>query len=251
MDFQLSEEQILLRDTTRDVLARSYDAGEAASRSIDTELGLEPRRVEAARRDRHPRARIRRGGRRHGAGPVEIHGGADRDRPPPGAGTGADAVAGPRRADRRGRHRRAARACLDEVAAGSGCWPSPTPSPGCAGRGRGRSTTGCAARATWIAQRTQEPGARRRLRGHPGGQRGAARRRDGTVPGRRRRRGVTRTRLPHLRRPARRADRLRPARRREPLGTASTRPRRSTAPSCACSPPCAPRRSARWRRRCG
>jgi len=38
MDFQLSEEQALLRDTTRDVLSRSYDA-ESRNKVIDTELG--------------------------------------------------------------------------------------------------------------------------------------------------------------------------------------------------------------------
>jgi alkylation response protein AidB-like acyl-CoA dehydrogenase len=38
MDFQLSEEQVLLRDTTRDVLARSYDP-ESRLKVIDTELG--------------------------------------------------------------------------------------------------------------------------------------------------------------------------------------------------------------------
>lgn len=38
MDFQLSEEQALLRDTTRELLARSYDA-ESRNKAIDTELG--------------------------------------------------------------------------------------------------------------------------------------------------------------------------------------------------------------------
>ncbi|OBJ48052.1 acyl-CoA dehydrogenase family protein [Mycobacterium sp. 1423905.2] len=38
MDFQLSEEQALLRDTTRDLLSRSYDA-ESRNKIIDTELG--------------------------------------------------------------------------------------------------------------------------------------------------------------------------------------------------------------------
>lgn len=38
MDFQLSEEQTLLRDTTRDVLSRTYDA-ESRNKVIDTELG--------------------------------------------------------------------------------------------------------------------------------------------------------------------------------------------------------------------
>jgi len=38
MDFQLSEEQTLLRDTTRDLLARSYDA-ESRIKVIDSELG--------------------------------------------------------------------------------------------------------------------------------------------------------------------------------------------------------------------
>jgi alkylation response protein AidB-like acyl-CoA dehydrogenase len=38
MDFQLSEEQALLRDTTRDVLSRSYDA-ESRNKVIETELG--------------------------------------------------------------------------------------------------------------------------------------------------------------------------------------------------------------------
>ncbi|MEV3905219.1 acyl-CoA dehydrogenase family protein [Mycobacterium sp. NPDC050551] len=38
MDFQLSEEQVLLRDTTRDVLARSYDP-ESRLKVIDSELG--------------------------------------------------------------------------------------------------------------------------------------------------------------------------------------------------------------------
>ncbi|WP_205873802.1 acyl-CoA dehydrogenase family protein [Mycobacterium camsae] len=38
MDFQLSEEQALLRDTTRELLSRSYDA-ESRNKAIDTELG--------------------------------------------------------------------------------------------------------------------------------------------------------------------------------------------------------------------
>ncbi|GAB3027255.1 acyl-CoA dehydrogenase family protein [Mycobacterium bourgelatii] len=38
MDFQLSEEQTLLRDTTREVLSRTYDA-ETRNKVIDTELG--------------------------------------------------------------------------------------------------------------------------------------------------------------------------------------------------------------------
>lgn len=38
MDFQLSEEQVLLRDTTRDVLSRTYDP-ESRLKVIDTDLG--------------------------------------------------------------------------------------------------------------------------------------------------------------------------------------------------------------------
>lgn len=38
MDFQLSEEQVLLRDTTRDLLSRAYDT-ESRNKVIDTELG--------------------------------------------------------------------------------------------------------------------------------------------------------------------------------------------------------------------
>jgi alkylation response protein AidB-like acyl-CoA dehydrogenase len=38
MDFQLSDEQVLLRDTTRDLLSRSYDA-ESRNKVIGTELG--------------------------------------------------------------------------------------------------------------------------------------------------------------------------------------------------------------------
>ena len=38
MDFQLSDEQSLLRDTTRDLLARTYDP-ESCIKVIDTELG--------------------------------------------------------------------------------------------------------------------------------------------------------------------------------------------------------------------
>ena len=38
MDFQLSDEQILLRDTTRDLLARTYDP-ESRLKVVDTELG--------------------------------------------------------------------------------------------------------------------------------------------------------------------------------------------------------------------
>ena len=38
MDFQFSEEQVLLRDTTRDMLARTYDA-ETRLKTIDSELG--------------------------------------------------------------------------------------------------------------------------------------------------------------------------------------------------------------------
>ncbi|BBY04805.1 acyl-CoA dehydrogenase family protein [Mycobacterium noviomagense] len=38
MDFQLSDEQALLRDTTRDVLARTYDP-ETRNKIVDTELG--------------------------------------------------------------------------------------------------------------------------------------------------------------------------------------------------------------------
>ena len=38
MDFQLSEEQTLLRDTTRDLLARSYDA-ESRIKAVESELG--------------------------------------------------------------------------------------------------------------------------------------------------------------------------------------------------------------------
>ncbi|OSC41691.1 acyl-CoA dehydrogenase family protein [Mycobacterium decipiens] len=39
MDFQLSDEQVLLRDTTRDLLSRSYDA-ESRNKVIGTELGF-------------------------------------------------------------------------------------------------------------------------------------------------------------------------------------------------------------------
>ena len=38
MDFQLTEEQTLLRDTTRDVLSRSYDT-ESRLKVVDTDLG--------------------------------------------------------------------------------------------------------------------------------------------------------------------------------------------------------------------
>jgi hypothetical protein len=38
MDFQLSDEQVLLRDTTRDLLSRSYDP-ETRNKVVDTELG--------------------------------------------------------------------------------------------------------------------------------------------------------------------------------------------------------------------
>jgi alkylation response protein AidB-like acyl-CoA dehydrogenase len=38
MDFQLSDEQVLLRDTTRDLLSRAYDP-ESRNKIIDTELG--------------------------------------------------------------------------------------------------------------------------------------------------------------------------------------------------------------------
>jgi alkylation response protein AidB-like acyl-CoA dehydrogenase len=38
MDFQLSDEQVLLRDTTRDLLSRSYDT-ESRNKIIDTDLG--------------------------------------------------------------------------------------------------------------------------------------------------------------------------------------------------------------------
>src|ERR1700744_3088992 len=38
MDFQLSDEQVLLRDTTRDLLSRSYDA-ESRNKVIGSELG--------------------------------------------------------------------------------------------------------------------------------------------------------------------------------------------------------------------
>ena len=38
MDFQLSDEQVLLRDTTRDLLSRSYDA-ESRNKAIASDLG--------------------------------------------------------------------------------------------------------------------------------------------------------------------------------------------------------------------
>ena len=38
MDFQLSDEQVLLRDTTRELLSRSYDA-ESRNKVIGSELG--------------------------------------------------------------------------------------------------------------------------------------------------------------------------------------------------------------------
>src|SRR3984957_5897848 len=38
MDFQLSDEQVLLRDTTRDLLSRSYDP-ESRNKIVGTELG--------------------------------------------------------------------------------------------------------------------------------------------------------------------------------------------------------------------
>ncbi len=38
MDFQLSEEQALLRDTTRELLSRSYDA-ESRNKVLETDLG--------------------------------------------------------------------------------------------------------------------------------------------------------------------------------------------------------------------
>src|SRR5271167_5256682 len=39
MDFQLSDEQVLLRDTTRDLLSRTYDP-ESRNKVIDTDLGF-------------------------------------------------------------------------------------------------------------------------------------------------------------------------------------------------------------------
>jgi alkylation response protein AidB-like acyl-CoA dehydrogenase len=41
MDFQLSDEQALLRDTTRDLLSRSYDS-ESRNKIVDTDLGWSP-----------------------------------------------------------------------------------------------------------------------------------------------------------------------------------------------------------------
>ena len=41
MDFQLTDEQVLLRDTTRNLLSRSYDQ-ESRNKVADTELGCEP-----------------------------------------------------------------------------------------------------------------------------------------------------------------------------------------------------------------
>ena len=38
MDFQLSEEQVLLRDTTRELLSRTYDP-ESRNKIVDSELG--------------------------------------------------------------------------------------------------------------------------------------------------------------------------------------------------------------------
>src|SRR5512147_1766777 len=38
MDFQLSEEQVLLRDTTREMLTRKYDT-ESRLKAIDSDLG--------------------------------------------------------------------------------------------------------------------------------------------------------------------------------------------------------------------
>ncbi len=38
MDFQLTDEQILLRDTTRDLLSRSYDP-ESRNKVLGTDLG--------------------------------------------------------------------------------------------------------------------------------------------------------------------------------------------------------------------
>ena len=77
-----------------------------------------------------------------------------------------------------------------------------------------RHDHGCAARVIrGRCHRTQEPGARRRLRRHAGGQRGAARRRHRAVPGRRRPRS-NRTLYRDLRRSARRPDRS--GRRRRP-----------------------------------
>ena len=63
MDFQLSDEQVLLRDTTRDLLSRSYDAGEP-QQGHRHRTGLEQRGVDPAGRHRHPRTgiRSRRGG---------------------------------------------------------------------------------------------------------------------------------------------------------------------------------------------
>ena len=104
MDFQLSEEQTLLRDTTRD------DA-HARLRSREPTQGprhrarLEPRGVGPAGRGRRARARIRRGRRRSDRDPRR----ARRGRPPVGAGAAAARRARPRCRDRRGGQRRAAR----------------------------------------------------------------------------------------------------------------------------------------------
>ena len=38
MDFQLTDEQVLLRDTTRDLLSRTYES-ESRNKVIDSELG--------------------------------------------------------------------------------------------------------------------------------------------------------------------------------------------------------------------
>ena len=117
MDFELTDEQALLRDTTRELLARSYDAENAASRSST------PTSAGAARSGGSwPRSACSgsasTGGRRDGAGPsrsmavlTEI---GRRLAPEPVARRRA----GPRRSDRRRRRRRAAPQILADVAEG-------------------------------------------------------------------------------------------------------------------------------------
>ena len=112
MDFQLTDEQTLLRDTTRDLLSRSYDP-ESRNKVIGSDLGWS-REVWSQLADT---GILGLGFDPEEAGQIEIMVVLDRGRAPVGARTGPARRAGAGCADRRTGHRRAEE-LLDDVAAG-------------------------------------------------------------------------------------------------------------------------------------
>ena len=143
MDFDLTDEQTLLRDITRDLLTRTYDI-ETRLKVTDTELGWS-REVWSQLAEI---GILGLGFETPADGrPDRGDGRAHRDRPPAGARTGRwHAALIPGGLIAALGDDAAQRVLLDGVAEGAPCWPSRTTSPASGGTSTGRPRRGRAAR---------------------------------------------------------------------------------------------------------